>query len=755
MIKPGEGFAMKKRLGVLTSGGDAPGMNPAVRAVVRAALNRGADVFAIYEGYRGMIDGGESIRPMDWGSVGGILHRGGTVIGSARCMEFRAKEGRLLAVRNLLIHDINSLVVIGGDGSLTGANLLRQEWQEHVATLLERGEITPAQAAEHPFLAIAAMVGSIDNDMYGTDMTIGADSALHRIIYAADALSSTAGSHQRTFIIEVMGRHAGYLALTGAIAAGADFALIPESPPNVDDWEGKMCEILEAGKAEGRRDSIILIAEGAIDRHGNPISSDYVRQALQDRMGEEARVTVLGHVQRGGSPTAFDRILSTRMGVEAVDAALDAEADDEPVLIGIIQNRITRLPLMACVETTQSINAAIQSLDFEKAMELRGPFFQSSFRILRTLVRAFPHPPKPGQRQLRIAIVNAGGPAPGMNSAVRAAVRLSLDQGHIPVGVKRGFRGLRDGEFVEYGWMDVDGWAAIGGSELGTSRKIPKSSDYYAMARQLEDHKIDAMLMIGGWAGYEAASNMYEERHNFPAFNIPIVCVPATINNNLPGADFSIGSDTAINSITEVVDKIKQSAVASNRCFVVEVMGRYCGYLALMSAIATGAERTYIHEEGVTLSDLQKDIDYLNDGFRHGKRVGLMIRNEDANQLYDTQFLAAIFEEEGGDLFDVRMAVLGHLQQGGDPTPYDRILATQLTSEAIDYLVDQCEENVDEPNAVCIGMLDDVLTFTPLYEIPRIFDQEFQRPKQQWWMKLRPLARMLSQPNQDYVVDED
>ncbi len=455
---------MNKRLGVLTSGGDAPGMNPAVRAVVRAALNRGADVFAIYEGYQGMIDGGDSIRPMDWGSVGGILHRGGTVIGSARCQEFRTPEGRLKAVRNLLIHDIDSLIVIGGDGSLTGANMLRQEWQDHVATLLESGDITPEQAAEHPFLAIAGMVGSIDNDMYGTDMTIGADSALHRIIYATDALSSTAASHQRTFIVEVMGRHCGYLALMGAIASGADFALIPESPPNVDDWEGKMCEILESGLAEGRRDSIVLIAEGAVDRKGNPISSDYVRQVLQEKMGEDVRVTVLGHVQRGGSPTAFDRILSTRMGIEAVNAAMDATADDEPALIGIIQNKITRLPLMECVSTNQAINAAIQSQDFDKAMELRGPFFQSSFKILRTLVRAVPHPPKPGQKQLRIAIVNAGGPAPGMNAAVRAAVRLSLDQGHIPVGVKRGFRGLRDGEFVEYG-LDGCGW-------MGSHRRL-------------------------------------------------------------------------------------------------------------------------------------------------------------------------------------------------------------------------------------------------------------------------------------------
>lgn len=746
---------MAKRLGVLTSGGDAPGMNAAVRAVVRAALNRGSEVFAIYEGYQGMIDGGASIRSMDWNGVGGVLHRGGTVIGSARCLEFRTKEGRLQAVRNLLTHGIDCLVVIGGDGSLTGANILRQEWQEHVATLLEQGDITAQQAEEHAFLAIAGIVGSIDNDMYGTDMTIGTDTALHRIIYAADAISSTAASHQRAFVIEVMGRHCGYLAMMGTLAAGADFALIPESPPDVEDWQATMCDVLQAGLNEGRRDSIVMVAEGAIDREGNPITAEDVRRAIADRMGEDVRITVLGHVQRGGSPTAFDRILSTRMGVAAVDAALQAGAKDEPVLIGIINNKIANLPLMECVNTNQAINQAIRDCDFAKAMELRGPFFRDSFRTLRTLVRAVPHPPADGQRQLRIGIMNAGGPAPGMNAGVRAAVRIALDKGHIPLGIRRGFRGLVNGDVSELHWMDVDGWAAIGGSELGTSRKVPKSSEYYGIARAIEENKIDALLVIGGWTGYRSAIDLYNERKNFAAFNIPVVCVPASINNNLPGADFCIGSDTALNSITEVVDKIKQSAVASNRCFVVEVMGRYCGYLALMSALATGAERAYLHEEGVTLRDLEKDIEFLNDGFRHGKRVGLMLRNEKANELYNTPFLAALFEEEGGELFDVRMAVLGHLQQGGDPTPYDRIMATRLTSDAIDYLIKSCsDDSSDEASAACIGMVDDVLTFTPLYQVPRIFDEPLQRPKKQWWMRLRPLARMLAQPSASYQEEQ-
>ena len=236
----------------------------------------------------------------------------------------------------------------------------------------------------------------------------------------------------------------------------------------------------------------------------------------------------------------------------------------------------------------------------------------------------------------------------------------------------------------------------------------------------------------------KSALSLHEERKNFPAFDIPIVCIPSTINNNLPGAEHCIGADTALNSITEVVDKIKQSAVASNRCFVVEVMGRYCGYLALMSALATGAERVYLHEEGVRLADLQNDIVDLIHGFEQGKRLGLMIRNEDANPLYTTQFLAALFEEEGGDLFNVRISVLGHMQQGGDPKPFDRILAVRLASKAIEYIEDQDGRIGRGSSAICLGIEGGAIQFTPLDRAMAATDEEYQRPTDQWWMGLRP-----------------
>jgi 6-phosphofructokinase 1 len=738
-------------IGVFTSGGDAPGMNAAVRAVVRTALDRGVDVYAIYEGYEGMVEGGGRIHEMTWESVGGILHRGGTIIGSARSKAFRTREGRRQAARNLVEHGIDRLVVIGGDGSLTGANIFRQEWPALLAELVQEGAISQEQADDHPYLYVVGLVGSIDNDMSGTDMTIGADTALHRITEAVDALQSTAASHQRTFVVEVMGRNCGYLALMGALATGADWVLIPESPPNVDDWETTMVQLLKAGRAAGRRDSIVIIAEGARDRQGNPITSDYVQKVLEERMGVGVRVTILGHVQRGGSPSAFDRNLSTLCGYAAVDYILSAAPDSDPALIGMRGNRIVHTSLVDALEATAGVSAAIAAHDYDKAMDLRGGSFKEAFRTMRTLVRALPHAPVPGQRQLRLAAMHAGGPAPGMNTAARAAIRLGIDNGHTMLGIQNGFKGLIAGEIQEMDWMSVNGWASMGGAELGTNRKIPAESDFYAIARNIEEHGIQGLLIIGGWTAYEGAYRLYSQRKNFSSFNIPIICLPATINNNLPGSELSIGADTALNSIVEAVDKIKQSAVASRRCFVVEVMGGYCGYLALMGGLATGAERAYLHEEGVTLNDLRADLERMVAGFEQGKRLALLIRSEKANPFYTTYFMAALFEEEGRDLFDVRQAILGHLQQGGNPTPFDRIQATRLAASCVDYLMQ--EANNQAPAGAFIGLQAGRVTYHSLDDFPRMVDERYQRAKDQWWMALRPVARILAQPGPNWRSD--
>jgi len=729
-------------IGVLTSGGDAQGMNAAVRAVVRTALHEGATVYAIYEGYQGMVDGGDRVRSLSWDDVGSILHRGGTVIGTARCPAFRERDGRRRAARNLLQCGIDRLVIIGGDGSLTGANLFRQEWPELLAELVQAGEIDEATARAHPALMIVGLVGSIDNDMVGTDMTIGADSALHRITEAIDALTSTAASHQRSFVIEVMGRHCGYLALTSAIAGGTDYALIPEHPP-AEGWEERMCEMLRNGRAAGRRDSIVVVAEGATDRTGHPISANYVRQVLEERLGEDTRVTILGHVQRGGTPSAYDRWMSTLVGHAAVEELLAATPDSEPQLIGVRYNRIHRAPLMQCVEQTRSVAQLIAEKDYDQAMALRGGSFTAMFEIFKAMAAALPSITPP-DRPRRIAVLHSGGLAPGMNTAARAAVRLGRDRGHIMLGVRGSFPGLIDGRIEELSWGDVEGWTALGGAELGSSRQFPTTEQLYPVARALETHSVDGLLVIGGWKAYQGIYRIHSERERYPAFKIPMICLPASIDNNLPGSDLSIGADTALNVIVEALDRIKQSAMAARRCFVVEVMGRHCGYLAMMSGLAGGAERIYLPEEGITLKDLQADVERMVESFRGGRRLYLTIRNECANEQYTTDFLARLFEEEGNRLFDVRQAVLGHIQQGGNPSPFDRILATRLAAYGIDFLTGEMERG--SAAGVFAGLAEGKLTTFPIKQMPDMVDIANRRPLEQWWLGLRPVLKALAQP---------
>jgi 6-phosphofructokinase 1 len=580
--------------------------------------------------------------------------------------------------------------------------------------------------------------------MFGTDMTIGADTALHRITEAVDAIASTAASHQRTFVVEVMGRNCGYLALMSAISTGANWVFIPESPPETDDWEGEMCEALVAGRQAGRRHTIVIVAEGARDRHGNPISSEYVKEVIEERLDEDTRVTILGHVQRGGAPTAFDRWHPTILGEDAVDAVLSGTDETEPVLIGIRQNQAIRSPLMECVAKTKQVALLIAAQEYEQAMAMRGGSFADSYRIFNTITQAHPRQPEPGQRQLRLAVMHAGGPAPGMNTAVRVAVRLGIDQGHTMLGVRNGMRGLAEADVEELGWMSVHGWVSRGGAELGVSRWVPEVEELPLISRQLEHLEIDGLLMIGGWAGYQAAYQLFQHRPSVPAFRIPILCLPASINNNLPGSELSIGADTALNSIVMDVDKIKQSAVATRRCFVVEVMGHDCGYLALLSGIASGAERVYLPEYGITLADLQEDVRNFVRDFSHGKRLALVIRNEMADPVYTTSFICSLLEKEGGDLFDVRPAILGHVQQGGNPTPFDRIQATRLAAKGIDFLI--AEAGKPAPSCAAIGLQRGKVEYTSLADLPLLSNPDYQRPLDEWWLRLEPLAEAMSRP---------
>ena len=733
------GIGNGKRIGILTSGGDAQGMNAAVRAVVRTAITLGAQAYAIYEGYQGMVDGGKGIAELGWEDVGSILQLGGTMIGTFRSKDFRERDGRKRAAANLLDAGIDRLIVIGGDGSLSGLDEFRGEWPDLIGELVAEGRITAEVAAAHPSLLATGLVGSIDNDLVGTDMTIGADTALHRIVDAIDALASTAASHQRSFVVEVMGRHCGYLALMSAVAGGCDYVLIPELPP-ADGWEDRMCAALRRGRHGGRRDSMVVVAEGAIDSHGEPITSEYVRQTIEQKLHEEARVTILGHVQRGGTPSAFDRWASTWLGYEAVLDVLRADGSTPVSVLGLRDNRVARFPLVEAVAKTREVPGLIRSGDYATAMEYRGGSFSEMSQILGELVE--PAQVDAPEAAKRIAILHAGGLAPGMNPAARDAVRLGISRGHTMLGVQDGFVGLRDGLVSELEWADVEGWLELGGAELGVRRPIPTLEELYAVSRSMEHHRIDALLVIGGWNAYQGAHLLHRERDRYPAFRIPIVCVPASIDNNLPGSELAIGADTALNVVTEAIDRIKRSGSAAKRAFVVETMGQYCGYLAMMGGLAGGAERIYLHEDGITLTTLVADLEYVKRSFAGNRKLFLAVRNENANALYTTDFIARLLEEEGGDSYDVRTVILGHVQQGGSPTPFDRILAARLVSRALTVIGDQLAAG--SHHSYAIGLVQGGIELTPLGHLNEVADVKFRRPRHQWWMSLRPVLSAVS-----------
>ena len=744
------------RLGILTSGGDSPGMNAAIRAVVRTALRRGAQPFAIHEGWQGAVSGGDGIRALSWGDVSSILHRGGTVLGTARCAEFRTRDGLRAAARNLVAHGIDRLVVIGGDGSLRGTEELRQEWPGLLAELVDRGEISAADRDAHGTLRVVGLVGSIDNDMAGTDMTIGADTALHRIIAALDALGSTAASHQRTFVVEVMGRHCGYLALMAAVAGGCDTVLVPEGPP-AQSWREDLVAGLRRSRATGQRDLLVIVAEGATDLEGTPITSADVEQAIGEELGERARVTILGHVQRGGRPSAYDRWMPTVLGYAAVAEVLADHPGEVDVsrIVGMRHNRVSVSSLTDAVAATNAVKTALETRDFDAARLARG----RSFAALSGLVRGLSEPPAeeqtagpvrsteeaaadPSPDRPRIGVLHAGGLAPGMNAAVRALTRFAAQDGMSVVGVQGSFPGLAAGRVEELGWAEVDDWVGLGGAVLGTRRHVPAAEELAAIAAAVEEHRLSALVLVGGLDAYRAAAVLDAGRTDHPALDLPVVCLPATIDNNLPGAELSVGADTALNTVVEALDRIRTSASATQRCFVAQTKGGDCGYLTLMAGLASGAERVHLPEDDLSLADLAADAARMTRSFEQGRQLYLVLRSEGAARQYPTEVAARIYEEEGGDLFDVRHTVLGHIQDGGDPTPYDRLLATRLARAALDEVGRQLVEA--DPGTCYLGEVDGVLEVAPIGALADQLHPTEDRPREQWWLPLRGIGAVVS-----------
>lgn len=691
----------KKKIAIMTSGGDSPGMNAVVRAVVRMSIHKDCEPYCVYEGYEGLVRGGDYIKPAAWNDVRGYLAEGGTLIGTARCKAFFERAGRLTAAKNLVLNGIDALIICGGDGSLTGADKFRAEWPSLLEELVSTGQLKADQIAPYKHLNLVGLVGSIDNDLSGTDATIGAYSALSRICEMVDYIEATATSHSRAFVIEVMGRHCGWLALMAGVATGADFLFIPEKPRQ-DNWKAEMCEIIKKHRSWGKRKTIVIVAEGARDRFGNKITCEMIKDLLADKDGLalDTRITTLGHVQRGGTAVAYDRMLGTLQGVEAVNAVLEATPETETCFIAITENKICRKPLMSAVRESQEVATLIDAQRFDEAMALRDTEFSDQYKsyMMTTAMGLDEDISLPKEKRMKIGFINVGAPAGGMNAAVRAGVAYCRARGHEPVAIFNGFAGFARhhgdtplGAVRPFNWLEVDGWASKGGSEIGTNRELPEESGMEHIANLIKKYQFDALFLVGGFEAFHAVSQLRKARERFPSLNIPFTLLPATISNNVPGTEYSLGSDTCLNELMAYCDKIKQSASATRRrVFVIETQGGRCGYIVVLAGLGVGATAVYTPEEGISLDMLASDVRNLKDIFRNDRgqsRAGrLLLVNEKASKVYSAKLIADIIRVEAHERFESRDSIPGHVQQGGVPSAMDRCRAVRLAIKCIQHL---------------------------------------------------------------------
>lgn len=365
---------------------------------------------------------------------------------------------------------------------------------------------------------------------------------------------------------------------------------------------------------------------------------------------------------------------------------------------------------------------------------------------------------------MRVGFIHVGAPAGGMNQATRAAVAYCLTRGHTPLAIHNGFPGLCRhhadkpvGSVREIEWLESDNWVNQGGSEIGTNRSLP-SEDFETTAKCFEEHKLDALFLVGGFEAFTAVSQLRRAREKYPAFKIPMVVLPATISNNVPGTEYSLGSDTCLNSLIDFCDIIRQSASSTRRrVFVVETQGGKSGYIATTAGLSVGATAVYIPEEGINIKTLSRDIDFLRDNFSKDQGINragkIILRNECASDTYTTQVIADIIKEEACGRFESRAAVPGHFQQGGKPSPMDRIRALRMAIKCMLHLEGYAGKSADEVatdelSSSVIGVKGSQVLFSPMGGETGLeateTDWKRRHPKTEFWLELQDTVDILS-----------
>lgn len=658
-----------KKIAVLTGGGDAPGMNAAVRGVVRAALNRGWEVYGIKDAYLGMVEGGDSILPLDWIDVSWNFKEGGTFLGSARYTAIigDARDARMLrekALLNLKSLGITGLVVIGGDGSLTGA-------QSFHKTLVKDSHIN--KGLDSMQLDIVGIPGSIDNDLPLNSMCIGVDTTLNTIVEAVDRLRDTAESHKRVSIVEVMGRKRGYLAVISGLATGADRIFIREQKVTRNDI-GNLLTVLKEGFEHGQRSGIIIRSEGAA------FSTEFLKETVDVLLvpKKDVRETVLGHLQRGGTPTVFERTLAVRMGVKAVDIL--AEGIGEPVFLGIDSSVLKTIPLSRIIET----------LNTKSYQDELTPNTQ---RILR-LSQSLEDPPAETSKGKGIAILTDGNNVSGMNMAIRAIGRLAINEGMEVKGIKGGLGGLRRGQEsvigLEWSMLELKGILRRAGTLLGVSGDDApeKGLDFRAVRNDMASLNIDGLIAIGNRITYRVADRLAREA------GMPTVAIPADINCHMPGTDLVVGMDSSLNDMLIWIDKYAEAAHARRMIFILHIKGDYCPCSIRNAALAGGVEeiindemesddkgrRLFRDMARKRIANIKRILD-LGKGFA----VILFFSKYPDNSDDSLEFIQSSIRDAGIKM-KTAVVLIETTYGGTTPTVFDRTLAMRFGEKALSTL---------------------------------------------------------------------
>lgn len=730
------------RIAVLTSGGDSPGMNAALRSIVRTAIKKGIQIFGVYRGFNGLIDG--DIEELGWESVDHMVCEGGTRLLTERSHRFRDREGRKEAAYHLARVGISHLIVIGGDGSLYGAFRLKHEFPGLCAELVADGRINkeilragrgvegndvaePGQIPQRFELNIVGLPGTIDNDINTTEMSIGADTALHRILETVNRLLSTIRSHRRIFILETMGNKCGWLSVMAAWASGADYVFLPEREYEAEGengWKKELLMTIETSLEHHKADLIIFLCEGAVDSRGASISLADVAAALPF---PGIRTHRIGHVQRGGPTSAKDSIFGTLGGISALERILAGGGDCADITATFSGEEIGFIDFEKTVVQTRQIRRLIQ--EGKKVLSMRNAAFQTVYRkfeehrrrklekyhsidlninkdpkreILSTNISEYNRSAGlmtvRAETGPRVAILNDGEKTPGMNACLNALVQEGLCLGLNMFYFMNGYDGIEKinrAKIFQFRKESSEGSAVIGTCDR---REI----DVEDVRRQLERHQVDWVVIIGPSRNVEIAQRLGNA-----------VVIPT---ENGRCVEMCLGYDTALNSILRAVSICKESAESMERMiWIVEVSGKK---LCVMGGIASGAFDIISDgdlgpcssgKEEECLAFIEQLKARLNTHFEGCARSPIVIlRGEDALQGIGTDALARLLTQNSN--FRAKHCVLGPLGVGLRPSPVDQINANLLAFEALDAIIARKRCGV-------VGVVGERATFTPIEDV--------------------------------------